>query len=465
MNSKFLLILFSIVCLNACQNRTKKTSTSDISSNQELVESAKDAYIFSYPIVMMYRSMYLQALNPEDGVGMGNWLHLGVSNPEDTTIVTPNNDSPYSYAWLDLRTEPYVLTMPKIEENRFYTSQWDDMFGYVLDNAGSVGDGNEGVRVLLTAPDFNDEIPEGINRVIKGNSNILGTLTRTQLIGAEDLPNVKAIQQKYKLEPLSSYLGNEAPQSAAEIEWMKWEEGAEFKDGFWRFAGFVSQFVTKHSDDKSKWDDLAKFGFEQGGNWDISKLTEDQKSALEIGQKEAVEYLNEMVSKTFDPKKFFNTREDMKHIGDDDQYVQRSMGVLAGIFGNTKDISVYYGFQTDVNGNIPDVSETPYTLTFKKEELPNVKNFWSITMYSLPKRLLVPNDIERYSIGSASTDMKNNPDGSLTIYIQPNAPENDKLGNWLPSPNGPFWIVMRCYGPDQSIIKGTWPEPELAPVN
>ena len=72
MNSKFLLIIFSIVCLNACQNRIKKTSTSDISSNQELVEAAKDAYIFSYPIVMMYRSMYLQALNPEGGVGMGN---------------------------------------------------------------------------------------------------------------------------------------------------------------------------------------------------------------------------------------------------------------------------------------------------------------------------------------------------------------------------------------------------------
>ena len=68
---------------------------------QEAREIAKDAYIFNYPLVMMYRTMYLQAIDAKSksySGGFGKWLHLGTSSPKDTDIVSPNNDSPYSYA-------------------------------------------------------------------------------------------------------------------------------------------------------------------------------------------------------------------------------------------------------------------------------------------------------------------------------------------------------------------------------
>jgi hypothetical protein len=68
---------------------------------------------------MNYRTMYMQAIKG-DGA-FGKWRHLGLSTPTDFDIVTPNNDTPYSYAWLDLRAEPWVLTIPKIEPKRFYT--------------------------------------------------------------------------------------------------------------------------------------------------------------------------------------------------------------------------------------------------------------------------------------------------------------------------------------------------------
>lgn len=456
------LIIVTTIIFTACNSGTSKQEKST-ETYAELVAAAKDAYIFSYPMVMMYRSMHLQALNTKSGVGMGNWLHLGLSVPQDTTIVTPNVDSPYSYAWVDLRTEPYVVTLPKIEKNRFYTSQWDDMFGYVIDNAGSVNDGNEGVSIMLVSPDYKGELPKGIKRMVKGDSYLMGSLTRTQIFGAEDLPKVKEIQSQYKLQTLSSYLGTETPKLAPKVEWMNWEEGVEFKDGFWKFAGFVSQFMVNHPEDKAKWENLKKFGFELGKGWDVSKLDAKTIAALKQGQKEALNHLSQLASKSFDPKKFFNSREGMKSINDN-QYDQRALGVLAGIFGNTKDISVYYGYQSDKDGNIPDASKSPYTLNFKKGELPQVKNFWSLTMYRLPQRWFVPNEIERYSIGSASPEMNENEDGSLTIYLQTNNPGKDKEGNWLPTPDGPFWIVLRCYGPDQSVIEGTWPEPILAPV-
>ena len=147
--------------------------------------------------------MYAQAI--EGDAAFGKWLHLDLASPSDTDIVTPNNDTPYSYAWIDLRAEPWVLTVPKVEEHRFVTSQWDDLWGYVLDNAGSVKDGNDGVAVLLAPPGWQGDLPQGVQRAIRGESQFLGTLTRTQVVGGgQDLPRVKQIQRSYRLQPLSA---------------------------------------------------------------------------------------------------------------------------------------------------------------------------------------------------------------------------------------------------------------------
>src|SRR5262249_25537412 len=166
---------------------------------------AHDAYIVTYPLVLNYRTMYMQAIKKG---AFGKWLHLDFASPADTDIVTPNNDTPYSWAWVDLRAEPWVLTMPKIDEGRYYTSQWNDLWGYVLDNPGSLSDGYGGGSYLLAAPDWEGTTPNGIKRVIRGESTILGTLTRTQPSrGARDTSSVKQIQQEYKLQPLSAFIG------------------------------------------------------------------------------------------------------------------------------------------------------------------------------------------------------------------------------------------------------------------
>jgi hypothetical protein len=77
---------------------------------------AQTGYTVTYPLLMYYRTMYVQAIDPASpsyAGGFGSWLHLGVSTPDDTDIVTPNNDTPHSYAWVDLRAEPQVLTLPR----------------------------------------------------------------------------------------------------------------------------------------------------------------------------------------------------------------------------------------------------------------------------------------------------------------------------------------------------------------
>lgn len=418
---------------------------------------AKDAYIFTYPLVMNYRTMYMQAI--EGDGAMGKWLHLGLASPADTDIVTPNNDTPYSYAWLDLRAEPWVLTMPEIEEDRFYTSQWDDYWGYVLDNPGSMYDGNDGYSYLLASPTWKGEVPPGIERVVRGESDILGTLTRTQIIGGEeDFPRVQEIQQGYVLQPLSAFLGTEAPAAAPTIDWPTWTEGDETGEAYWGYVNFLLPFTTPHQDDKAMYEKLASIGIEAGAPWQPEKLTPAIREAFQAGLEEARADLKRLSEGDIDASKFFDTREQLRT-----DYLNRALGVYMGIFGNVAEVSVYLSTPADSEGEPLDGSKAAYTVTFPEGQLPPVKFFWSITMYGLPNRWLVDNPIDRYSVGSSTPGMKENDDGSLTIYVSAQSPGKDKEGNWLPAPDGAFWTVLRTYGPAEEIINGSYKSPDYLP--
>ncbi len=431
-----------------------QSTQADAARLSEARDAAKNAYIFTYPLVMNYRTMYRQAI---DGEGeFGKWLHLGLSSPADTDIVTPNNDTPYSYAWLDLRAEPWVLTLPEIEPERFYTSQWDDLWGYVLDNPGSINDGNSGLSVVLASPSWVGDLPDGADRVIRGESEFLGTLTRTQVIGGEiDLPRVEEIQQSYQLQPLSEYTGGQAPVPAAAIDWPAWTEGDETAEDYWHYVAFLLPFTTPQPDDAAAYEQLKSIGLVRGEGWDPETLDPAVRQAMQEGVDAARAELKQLSEGAIDPSTFFGSRD---QVGTD--YVSRALGVYVGIFGNVAQQSVYLSVPTDADGNLLDGSRASYTLTFAPDDFPPVDYFWSITMYQLPERLLVENPIQRYSIGSSTPGLSKNDDGSLTIYVSAQSPGSDKESNWLPAPEGPFWTVLRCYGPGEEIINGTYVGPD-----
>ena len=120
-----------------------------------------------------------------------------VSTPDGKFVVTPNSDTPYSYLWMDLRAEPIVITMPKIEPNRYYTGQMVDLYTYNFAYLGTRSHGNDGGKFMVAGPGWNGETPKDVKAVIRSETEFAYVLFRTQLFNMADLPRVNEIQSQY----------------------------------------------------------------------------------------------------------------------------------------------------------------------------------------------------------------------------------------------------------------------------
>src|SRR5262249_19858352 len=94
-------------------------------------------------------------------------------------------------------------------------------------------------------------------------------------------------------------------------------------------------------------------------------------------------------------------------------------------------------------------------------QLPPVNAFWSLTMYELPSSLLVANPIDRYLINSPILpSLVKDPDGGITLYLQSQSPDPERESNWLPAPQGPFFVSLRLYWPRPDALNGQWQAPK-----
>ena len=146
---------------------------------------AKDAYIYAYAMLESYQTWRSQAVDANSNGYVGGFnvfRHYSEPfTPENRDIVTPNNDTPYSWAWLDLRAEPMVVSVPAVPKDRYYVMQWIDLFTYNFAYIGVRSTGFDAGSYMIAGPKWNGPKPAGINQVFKAETEIVGTLTRTSL--------------------------------------------------------------------------------------------------------------------------------------------------------------------------------------------------------------------------------------------------------------------------------------------
>ena len=130
----------------------------------------------------------------------------------------------------------------------------------------------------------------------------------------------------------------------------------------------------------------------------------------------------------------------------------------SNIFVNLPSETKYFYQDLDANGQRLNGGNR-YTVTFSKGQTPPVYGFWSLTLYN-QNHFFIPNEIKRYSLGTKSKSLRYNDDGSLTIYVQADAPDEAQQGNWLPAPqDADFTLYLRSYWPKVAIMDGSWTPP------
>jgi hypothetical protein len=433
---------------------------------------AEEGFIYGLPIVMNYAVMYEYAVDKDSGQFKAPFNHIKneprVFTYKDTAVITPNSDTPYSFAWLDLRAEPIVLSVPAVEKPRYYSVMLEDGNTFIYGYIGSRATGFEAGEYMVVGPEWKGETPAGIKKVFRSTTEFSLVGYRTQLFNPEDMPNVKKIQAGYKVKPLSAYLGKSAPPAAPAIDFPKITKEM-VKTNFFQYLDFSLQFAPAGPEEKDIRAKLARIGVGAGKTFHFDDLSLEHKLEVGLGMKDGDARIKEYlatklialngwgISSYFGDRKFY-----------DGDWLKRAAGAVAGIYGNESIEAAYPITRKDVNGDPLDGNKHNYTLTFPAGEFPPVNAFWSVTMYDGKTQFLIKNPINRYLINSPMLPyMKKNADGSLTMYIQHDSPGADKESNWLPAPDGPIYLAMRLYWPKTTppsilpVGQGTWKPPGI----
>lgn len=438
---------------------------------------AKEAYVFSYPMIENYKVMYKQAV---EGDSFNSFKHD--EEPVDHNfelIVTPSVDFLYSQAWLNLRGEPLILRFPAVYE-RYYMFQFVDMYTHNIAYAGTRETDSEACDILIVGPNssWNGWIPPGITKVVHTEGDFLFILVRTELFGPDDTENVNEIQKQYQI--LSFPEMGEKPSKTATRSGMDFPEidpNEDYLDErFIEYFNFLLKHVNLHFSEEELISKFAPIGVGSG-----ESPPEDLKPCIEEGTKNGFQAILKLINDLPDTDwstgglDWFGTRSEMQG-----KYLIRAAAAMFGLYGNTAVEAFYPETKLDAGRNDLD-GESVYTLTFERDSFPPVKALWSVTAYCQHNRLLVPNGClemkagcsgspPRYAVGSRTGGLYYNEDGSLTIYLQNKEPmdENQKK-NWLPTPDKEhpdweknvddtrFYLVMRLYLPGKSAVNPQTP--------
>jgi hypothetical protein len=468
-----LIIIGLIVALSSC-NQKQETLTPE-----QAKQIAKEAYIYGLPMVLNYKTMNMYALDEKSPEYKGKFneksCEARLYTPEDKAIVTPNSDTPYCMFWVDLRDEPQVISVPEMEAERFYHFQLIDLYTHNFAYLGTLTTGNKAGKYLIATQDWKGEKPEGVEKVIYCETDLFFVVVRTQLMNENDLKNVANIQASYQLQALSNYLGKDKPKVVRTDNFPTWNEGDQFTAAAFNYLNVMLNLTEPVASEIELRNKFAKLGIGTEKGFDLNSFDEETQKAIEEGVKEGFGEIEKFIEKeSTDPlasAKIYGTRDFLtesakENYAMNDFYIPRAVAAHLGLYGNSGAEAIYPSYMMESPGVPFNAAENKYSLTFKKDELPPVNAFWSLSMYDGKTQLFIHNSLDRYLLNSNNMEgYVYNEDGSLSLYIQKDSPGTALESNWLPAPDGPFYCILRLYGPKQEALLREWVNPQLVNNN
>lgn len=382
-----------------------------------------------------------------------------LSGPDTRIGVAPNNDTLYSLAFLDTQAGPFQLDTPDFG-TRYHVFQFGDADSETRQSYGQSSHGGRLPPIFIAGPDYRGEIPKGV-KVVHSAQRYLMVAGRILVDGAQDLPNVHSLQDAIRLRQWSG--GGRLTEAPMTSQRPLADDRKDVLEGLKLLAdlGTVLEDWRVSKEDTDLVASLRRIGLTVQSGFRYAHLPAAERAAIERGVADGLAII----------------REKTRHLGTlsggwstsyagsrfDRDFLLRAAVAMDQIYVLDKGEALYPVAHLDAQGRQLD-GRNNYTLCFRKQDLPPVDGFWSITLY-YEKGFLAANPIDRYSIGDRTLGLTYGPDGSLRLLIQNDDPGVDGRANWLPAPREPFMLMMRLYRPKARAAEAGWHPPAVQPIN
>ncbi|MCV9927950.1 DUF1214 domain-containing protein [Flavobacterium sp. LS1R49] len=437
---KGLLILIVVFLFVGCKKEIISLETTTPTLNANSVPEDQDiidAYTYLYG-----RYLVIQQENHDINVEKVGYNKIKYNPLGSAQFVNPNLDVAYLEAWIAVdAAHAVILNVPKIE-GRYYTAQLLDGWGEVIVNINERNFPKTPYgKFALVLKGTNPTIPADAVK-IELPAEKAKILARVELKGTPAV--AKKLQEQFTLN---------VP------EGIKIAPPVIIPD-FTPKAPIAGEIFDKVEEVLNSYPDP------------MPKAKEYQAKAIEVGKyaktnDKAKSHIDEVVKTKAIPAflagaKGFGTQKggwSVSYVagkfGDD--IMARDIINYGGLWANVIQEAIYFIGLTDSN-KVPLSGDKVYEIKFPKDQLPDlaVNAFWSVTLYSVPDYRVVDNKLKRYNLNNIS-NLKKNPDGSLSIWLVSSLPKDVPQSNWLPTPAGKgFSLNLRMYVSKKEVLDGTW---------
>jgi hypothetical protein len=449
------------------------------------------AYIWGFPWIYLYQLRWLWTTEGGKAIAKAKGLQIpwaplntffhapDLATPENASGGSPNCDTLYSIAWLDVGRQPMVLHVPAIKD-RYYCMQLvcldSDNFAYV----GSYATGTAEGDYLIGGPGWQGRVPAGVLDFLPRSRTpavLIFGRTGVNNNSQAELDIARSIQKQYRLTPLSDW-PHEPREHPTHVEAPV---GIDYNDtrGAWitmnRAMTENPPGVLPGINQTQLIDLFATIGV--GPNQSIEKRSPATILGLQRAAKDGIALLKKMaIGRGNEVNNWLYPPRDLGQAGQNSDFITRAaVQALAGIADHYPDEAVYINTAQDSDGN-QLTGDAEYLLTFDPKDplggFPpfdeKYHGFWSVTMYQQSDYNLVQGS-KSYSINSYDPKYSlRQEDGSLTIRMQRDEPKPEKGVYWLQTPPpsvGAFYLILRVYvpGPEVSYTQN-WIPPTIKRV-
>lgn len=409
---------------------------------QDLDALIDEAIVYAFPVWEVARTRHVDLTNPDPTLRIAPntaWHDRRLCDHAARWITTPNNDTLYSRAWLDLSHGPVRVTVDAMPPGRYWSVAFLDAYTNNFAMIGTRLDGVGPVALTLVGPAHTGPMPAG--RVLRAPGNDVWLFARWIVDGPDDLPNAHAMQDRLRVEPAASVEPARAvPTDPASPE---------------NFLAVVNEQLARNPPPDADVPLLARcaaVGLRPGetGAWRVLDATVREAWAARIvatlnGIRRSIPRL------AIDVQGWKVRGPEIGNFGT--AYESRAAIALGGLAALEPIEAVYASRALDERGERFD-GRRGHRLRIPPEGLPT-DSFWSLSMYeSMPdgRLFFTDNPIARYTVGDRTPGLRCGPDGALEIVLQHAEPTDpEQRANWLPAPPGPFVITLRAYLPRREL--------------